>query len=161
MASSKRQRLSCLVSVCDCSGRKLSELVRIAREDEVEGASHQTFSRALLSLFEGVRDHIILLLETGGDFRWVVSHPGLFMAKCLATSESLRHLFAAASPSTPHLPWTLVLSHDEVTPGALLRPDNKRIFSAFYFSFLEIGSTALRYDRCWLPIGVRRSTIAG
>ena len=160
MASSKRQRLSRLVAVSDCSGRKLSELVRIAREDGVEVASQKTISRALLSLFEGVRHYINLPLDAGGDFRWVVCHPGLFLAQCLATSESLRHLFAAASPSTPHLPWTLVLSHDEATPGALLRPDNKRKFSAFYFALLEIGSTALRYDRCWFPIAVLRTTIA-
>ena len=72
-------------------------------------------------------------------------------------SPALSRLFEKGPSSTPDRPWHLIISHDEVTPGALLRPDNRRKFSAFYCSFVELGAEALRWEVAWFPMAVLRS----
>ena len=59
--------------------------------------------------------------------------------------------------SNPENPWSLILAHDEITPGNLLRPDNTRKFTAFYISFLEFGHQALRHEQCWFLVGIIRT----
>ena len=61
--------------------------------------------------------------------------------------------------SNPENPWSLILAHDEITPGNLLRPDNTRKFTSFYISFLEFGHQALRHEQCWFLVGVLRTKI--
>ena len=70
----------------------------------------------------------------------------------------MRRLFARA-PSSPVYPWNIILAHDEVTPGAVLRPHNKRTFLSFYVSFLQFGHHAIRKDKCWFPLGIIRSVV--
>lgn len=61
-------------------------------------------------------------------------------------------------PCTPATPWTLLFATDEVTPGNVLRPDNRRKHHALYVSFLEFG-VYLCKTSAWLPVGVLRSCI--
>ena len=61
--------------------------------------------------------------------------------------------------SSPLRPWNLVLAHDEVTPGNILRPDNGRKFSSFYFTFYEFGDIAVRHECMWFHVAVLRSSI--
>ena len=62
--------------------------------------------------------------------------------------------------SSPAQPWSLILAHDEITPGNVLRPDNARKFSCFYFTFHEFGDFAIRHEAVWFHVGVLRSSIA-
>ena len=61
--------------------------------------------------------------------------------------------------STPLRPWSLVVAHDEITPGNVLRPDNARKFTSFYFTFAEFGDFAVRHESVWFHVGVLRSTV--
>ena len=56
-------------------------------------------------------------------------------------------------------PWSLVLAHDEITPGAVLRPDNARKFVSFYFTFGELGDVAIRHEWAWFHLAVLRSSV--
>lgn len=67
---------------------------------------------------------------------------------------------AVQSPQKASHTLSAVLYMDEVTPGNVLRPDNRRKFWAFYFGFLEVGSTSLCREQFWLPLGVLRTCIA-
>ena len=62
--------------------------------------------------------------------------------------------------SSPARPWSFVFAHDEITPGNILRPDNKRKFTSFYFSFAEFGNFAIRHEVVWFHLAVLRSSIA-
>ena len=53
-----------------------------------------------------------------------------------------------------------MLYHDEFTPGQVLKPDNARKTTAFYFSFLQFGD-CLRSEYAWLQCCVVRHTVAG
>ena len=56
-------------------------------------------------------------------------------------------------------PWRFVLAEDELTPGAVLRLDNKRKVLAHYLSFLEFGPRARKHTAAWLPIAFCRSSV--
>eukprot|EP00959_Pyramimonas_sp_CCMP1952_P114422 2392497-Pyramimonas_sp.AAC.1 len=62
----------------------------------------------------------------------------------------------ARAPSAPGRPWSAVLARDEVAPGSVLRPRNRRNIVAFYISFIELGR-ALRREFSRLPLGMVRS----
>ena len=49
---------------------------------------------------------------------------------------------------------------DEVTPGNVLRQDNKRKMFAVYVSIKEFGPNLLKHERMWLPLFVVRSVVA-
>ena len=53
-----------------------------------------------------------------------------------------------------------ILYLDEVTPGNVLRPDNKRKFWAIYLGFGQTGTGNLSREEMWLPVAMLRSTIA-
>ena len=57
-----------------------------------------------------------------------------------------------AVPCTQEKPWHIILYSDEVTPGNVHAPLNKRKFQAAYWSFLEFGSAALSYEEYWFPL---------
>ena len=109
------------------------------REDQIPEVSARIVRRAVVASFDGLSAKIHLPLAAGGSFGWVVAEPGRLVAACLDASSDLRQLFSSRCAGRLHI----ILSHDEVTPGALLRPENKRKFSSFYF--LSWSSARLRY----------------
>ena len=54
--------------------------------------------------------------------------------------------------------WHLVFYVDDISAGALLRPDDKRKTSIFYVSFLELGPL-LSYEMFWVPLAHIRTSI--
>jgi hypothetical protein len=60
-------------------------------------------------------------------------------------------------PSTDLAPWNMIVYHDEVTVGNVLRFNNNRKYTAFYFSFRELG-LGLRSEFNWLAFAVMRNT---
>ena len=54
-------------------------------------------------------------------------------------------------------PLSVILDYDEITPGDVLRPDNKRKMHAIYFSFRNFPQEFLRSSEAWLPLGILRS----
>ncbi|CAE8715593.1 unnamed protein product, partial [Polarella glacialis] len=61
------------------------------------------------------------------------------------------------SSEWPLAPWNMIVYHDEVTVGNVLRFNNNRKYTAFYFSFRELG-LGLRSEFNWLAFAVMRNT---
>ena len=54
-------------------------------------------------------------------------------------------------------PLDVVMYNDEVTPGNAMDPANSRKFSAWYWSFIQIGRWALTQEWAWLICGAFHS----
>lgn len=57
-------------------------------------------------------------------------------------------------------PLGVVVYLDEVTPGNVLRPDNRRKFWAMYLGVKDFAPTALYREQFWLPLAVLRTSVA-
>ena len=57
-------------------------------------------------------------------------------------------------------PLGAVVYLDEVTPGNVLRPDNRRRFWAIYLGIREFPPRALYREQFWLPLAVLRTNMA-
>ena len=80
-------------------------------------------------------------------------------AKTMANIKMLMDEACSRAGKTPDGPLHLILYLDGVTPGNVLRPDNRRKIWSFYASFREFGWQRLCYEECWLPLAVLRSNM--
>ena len=55
--------------------------------------------------------------------------------------------------------WDLIVYCDELVLGNALRHQNNRKLQVFYFSWKQLGATALSKEKCWFPLAVIRSTV--
>ena len=112
--------------------------------------------------FDSVISTVHLPFEAAGaTFKWPLVHCRNGLPHALSNCPGFKHRFLealAARPSSAASPWRLVLYIDEITPGNVLRPDNKRKDTAFYSSFCELGGF-LRKEEAWLLAGVLRSDV--
>ncbi|CAK0824718.1 unnamed protein product [Prorocentrum cordatum] len=148
----KRRRLGRLVTIPGVTCAGLCEVLRRLRQAPIEEevSAHEAKAAAKMEYDREMSCSLELPLCDGGSFE-----PARLVQRLVEVSPALKRMFAAA-PITPARPWNVILAHDEVTPGAVLRPHNRRKFVAFYISFLEFKH-ALRHDCCWFPLGVIRS----
>ena len=127
------------------------------------GPSGYAIRTAWASLYEeiGVTEELAV---DGRPFHW----------HCISFSKALQRmatespLFTQAlkqiwlrRPCTAEAPFQIVFYADEVTPGTLLKPDNKRKIWCFYVSIKELGPSLLKHEAVWIPLACLRSTIAG
>ena len=100
-------------------------------------------------------------LASGGMFEWQIASPvklvKMFLESCPVYSEMFKRTTAAHINSGK--PLSILLYHDEFTPGQVLKPDNKRKTTCFYFTFLEFGDF-IRSEFAWLPCACLRHTTA-
>ena len=83
-----------------------------------------------------------------------VAHPFAVLEFSLK-NNNFKELFQRrlrAKPCTLDAPWHIILYSDEVTPGNVHAPLNKRKFQAVYWSFLEFDSAALSHEEYWFPM---------
>lgn len=73
--------------------------------------------------------------------------------------RSLRNLWETR-PCTTEEPYKLIFYADEVTPGNLLRPDNRRKTMNYYVTIKDFGPSLTKHECMWLCLGVIRSTVA-
>lgn len=71
---------------------------------------------------------------------------------CQANSKFADLLSAALTKTAGRL--SLVVYHDEITPGNVLKTDNHLKTTALYFSLLELGPSCLQKELCWIPAGL-------
>ena len=155
----KRRRLAVLLSISGVTEKALHKILLELRGREAPEASLWEVRSAARSEYDDeVPLQLKLPLVKGGEFLWDICRPSALVQRCVRKSAALRRLFAR-KPSSPVSPWSIILAHDEVTPGAILRPYNKRNFLSFYMSFLQFGHAAIRKDSCWFPIGIIRSVV--
>jgi hypothetical protein len=79
-------------------------------------------------------------------------------AEC-ASWGALFHERLVETPCSAERPWTLVLYSDEVTPGSALAHITSRKSQAIYWSFLELGASALSREEAWFTACTARSSI--
>ena len=99
--------------------------------------------------------------SAGGEFqRHTASFSKLLKVVC-AESTVYRELVLRTfmnDPPTADSPWDLVMHAGEVSPGIILKVENKRKMWAFYIAVKQLGPLALQRESCWLPVAVMRTT---
>ena len=98
-------------------------------------------------------DHVSLQSKEGGCVKISFANPFALLHSAMATSAHLQKFFVdrlVDHPSTPYVPWSLILYSDEITPGNVLATHNKRTLQCMYFSVAELGPAALSHEACWL-----------
>ena len=110
--------------------------------------------------FDRVKHTIRLPCQNGEVFEWEVCRLDLLLQVLSTECEHFRSAMCEATQAAGTTPLHGVLYLDEVVPGNVLRPDNRRKFWALYIEILEWG--AFRLCRCqwWLPIACIRSSVA-
>jgi len=81
-----------------------------------------------------------------------------FVAQSPALAETFQPRLQD-KPCTLASPWSIILYCDEVTPGNVLRPDNRRKIQRFYMTFKELGAEVLSHAEAWFPLATLRSTV--
>ena len=101
-----------------------------------------TMSRIRHAKLDSVRHVIRVPLEKGGEFDWVLCHPGLLLTRIVGESVALQSAFKEAlcrRPCTRDRPWGLLVGFDEHVPGSKLALQPRRKAMNLSFSFLELG----------------------
>ena len=125
--------------------------------------NHEVLGRQLVKDFGHLLRTIPLHTADGARFDWPITHVQTLLLQTLARRDMFRTRFVEAlalHPNTKDAPWHLVFYTDEITPGNILRPDNKRKMVVIHVSFLELGQDFLQDEEAWLCIGVIRTSIA-
>ena len=105
---------------------------------------------------------VTVTANTGSTHEVPVAHPFALLWTSVDGSPKLKALLLerlAVHPSSLESPWHLVLYSDEVTPGNVLAFMNVRKFQAVYFSFFELGATALSHEESWWCVLVEFSKV--
>ena len=68
-------------------------------------------------------------------------------------------LMGKVSGHDPENSLQLVVYLDGITPGNVLRPDNRRKIWAFYGTFIEFGPQNFCREEVWLPLAVLRTSV--
>ena len=106
-------------------------------------------------------DYLKLPLIGGGEFTWPVASLPRLVQQLTRRCPGYRSVLQEAlqrHPAGPAHRWHFVLYLDEVVPGNVLAPDNRRNIMAFYGTFREVDADMFN-EACWLPLGVLRRSI--
>lgn len=155
----KRKRLQELVSLGGVSDATLTSILESLSERPVPGgASRFQVERASVDVIKDMVVEVQLPTVSGAPFKWEFLSPQLLLQRALGEGGALADLFERRLTSvrpSPEAPWDLILYYDEITPGNVLRPDNKRKFMSVYMSFKQLGAALFR-EESWLTISVVR-----
>lgn len=166
LTAKKRQRLDA-VNALRTVGMSDSALARLLGKIKASpgilediGPGNHLFWEATLLQLKQIEVTIDLQLQGGGVFKWSVAPPLAMLHVFFAECPALLQLFEVAlkrRPSTMEAPWRAVLYHDEVTPGNVIKPDNRRKLTIIYMNFIEPNQW-LRSEFTWLPVACLRHT---
>ena len=158
----KRRRLAKLLSIRGVTAPLLRDILQTLGQDPGPASTSQrAVQDALGERFARVGLTIELPLAGGGTWPWKLASPAELLRQCVESCPGYREMVTRALAKHPNNfqnPWRVVLYVDEITPGSVLRPDNKRKISAFYMSFLEFGQQ-LRFEDAWLTVALIRSSV--
>ena len=157
----KRQRIQSIAGlggVTDDALRKLVQKIKDEPELLDDLSSRQSIGDATLAIFDSLGQTD----ELTRDFTWHHVSPQKLLQHLISESRSFAETVLRkmqTCPNTHANPWHIVLYVDEITPGNVLRPDNRRKLHAFYYSFKELGREILCHAEAWLPVAVLRNVI--
>ena len=128
-------------------------LARLSSSSPGEDVHRKQYQKAMNGFFRDAMVEIRLPLKSEPFFfSWWVMKPAKLMQLFIQHNEYYRNLVTEAGshkPSNPMNPWRLIVYNDEVTAGNIMKADNKRKATAFYFAFHEFG-LSLRDEDAWL-----------
>jgi len=161
--ATKRRRLQELAGIGGVSDSALSTtLARLRANPISEPVSRLDVNRACSDSVANLLGFVDLPLASGGMFKWPLLRPDLLLQHTVRSSPAFARAFTEAlrtCPSTSENPWSLMVFFDELTPGNVLRPDNRRKIMSVYFSFKELGPHVLCKTEAWLTVTVVRTTM--
>lgn len=138
----------------------LATILKKVSHDPPEALSAWQINNFLRTEFSQVRYTIALPKKGGGSFEWSLCRLDKLLGHFVAESPNFATAMQLAVESAGAAPLGAIVYLDEVVPGNMLRPDNKRRFWSFYLSFAEFGPARLCHAEYWLPIAVLRSSVA-
>ena len=166
---SKQRRLEALRAICTGGSFQEAALARVLHQLRVQPSLLDDLGNADSSLRNSLAENSSSLLAAMGTQVQLRQDDGKKHTVTIASPDNVLQHFAEKSAAFGELvsdrlgrhscPFRLILYHDEVTPGNVLRPDNKCKFSAVYMSFMEMGHH-LRNELAWLPVAVVRHGLA-
>ena len=129
--------------------------------DEIPSSSVKAFEHHLtnerMSQLRQVSTSMDLPLEAGGLYSCPLLSPHRLLRFCVDQCPGMHDLIASTLRRKP-FPWHIIIYADELTPGNVLRPDNRRKVSAIYWSFKEFGPL-LHNEHVWLVAAVLRHNV--
>ena len=147
------------------SQRSLMRIAKLMNEDPEllnDLSTIQPFLDARADVLDRIQQILQLPMEDGTMFEWTTANLQklirFFIDSAPEFQEFLQAVYAK-HPGTPEQPWQIILSEDELVPGALLRLDNKRKALCHYLSFMEFPMISRKHTTGWLPLGFLRSDI--
>ena len=165
-SSSKRARLDTLASLkpLSLSDSEFGRLIRSFKENShflASSSNSQTDVRRSLgerfhAIAETCKQVIPLQSEAGNVMRWQIQSPGKLFQHFYERLPGFRNLVQHSKSISST--WHIVFYGDEITPGNVLRPSNRRRVYCFYFTFKEFRQH-IRDERCWLPLAVLRHSV--
>lgn len=130
------------------------------QETPEEPVSEYAVKTFMKESFDRVKHTIQLSCQNGEAWDWEGCRPDLLFQVLATESDHFRIAMKEAIDAAGTAPLHGVLYLDEVVPGNVLRPDNRRKFWAIYFGVLEWGGARLCRCQWWLPIACIRSSVA-
>jgi len=97
---------------------------------------------------------------SGGDFDWEVADISKMLQYFVKESDFFKELMGGVAGNDPtRSVLELIFYIDGITPGNVLRPDNRRKLWAFYCTFIDFGPHNICREEVWLPLAVLRHSI--
>lgn len=127
---------------------------------ELEKLSSWSINEFVRTTFKAVSHTVELDLADGSKFRWQIARPDKVVEHFARSSPTFARLIGDAARRAGADPLSGVLYFDEITPGNVLAPQNKRRCWGVYLTFAELGSVALSKEQYWLAIATLRTSIA-
>ena len=171
MSNSKRARVDYLsLKPVSLSDRQWFSLVHSLESANAEVLTQDTVHNASVSsrrgemtseyhaLAQTCQQVFPLKLTNGEELQWQVQRPAQLFKFFYDRSTGYRCLVDSCMGSSSSMNWHIVFYCDEITPGNVIKPCNRRRAYCFYFAFREFGRH-IRDELAWLPICVLRDSI--
>lgn len=159
-SGAKRQQLQRLAGLKGVSSAALSKVLGELEGEVVEGLSAWQINKYINTEFQNIQATIELPMADGTRFKWVVCRPDLLVKHFAETCAPFRSALASAVERVGAEALGTIWYLDEVVPGNLLRPDNKRKFWGIYLGIEQFAPALHCREQFWLPVAMLRANIA-
>lgn len=134
--------------------------MQVVHEEGSEPLSTWQINNFVKSEFARLRCDLEVPAEDGSTLTWTVTSLDKLLGHYVSESDVFRDVLREAVGKSGLEPLSGTLYLDEVVPGNLLRPDNKRKVWAIYLGLGEMGQSRLAREEFWLPWAVLRTRLA-
>jgi hypothetical protein len=115
-------------------------------------------NRARDEILDDVLHIVDLELDDGTVYKWHIGRPQGVLRKLAIESDALKRVLHGM-PSSPDKPLDVLHYHDEVAAGHLLAPVHNRSFTAFRYSFQQMGKHLLTCEEMWFEYAILRTVV--